>query len=83
MIITILSEYTIIPNSTNTMILTTVALVLVTAVLMSSARGYSYNTAHASSFTKRSYTNCEGHACHSLICINDEATTSAKDQFQL
>gem|GEM_PF-4655844 len=53
------------------MILTTVALVLVSTVLMSSARGYSYNTADASSFTKRSYTNCEGHACHSLICIND------------
>ena len=67
----------------NNMILATVALVLFTAMLMSAALGYSYNAANASSFTKRSYTNCEGHACHSLICINDEATTSAKDQFQL
>jgi len=60
------------------MIMTTAALVLVlvTAVLMSSALGYSYNTANASSFTKRSSTNCEGHVCHSLICINDKCHRS-------
>ena len=60
----------------NNMILATVALVLFTAMLMSAALGYSYNAAHASSFTKRSSTNCEGDVCHSLICINENCHRS-------
>ena len=58
------------------MILTTIALVLFTAMLMSAALGYSYNAANASSLTKRSSTNCEGDVCHSLICINDKCHRS-------
>jgi len=58
------------------MILTMVALVLFTTMLMSAALGYSYNAANASSFTKRSSTNCQGDVCHSLICINDKCHRS-------
>jgi hypothetical protein len=60
----------------NNMILAKVALVLFTAMFMSSALGYSYNAANASSFTKRSSTNCEGDVCHSLICINENCHRS-------
>ena len=60
----------------NNMILATVALVLFTAMLMSAALGYSYNAANASSFTKRSSTNCEGDVCHSLICISEKCYRS-------
>jgi hypothetical protein len=58
------------------MILTMVALVLFTTMLMSAALGYSYNAENASSFTKRSSTNCQGDVCHSLICINDKCHRS-------
>jgi hypothetical protein len=58
------------------MILTMVALVLFTTMLMSAALGYSYNAANASSIAKRSSTNCQGDVCHSLICINDKCHRS-------
>ena len=78
MMITILSQ--IYHNTKlNSMILTTVALVLFTAMLMSSALEYSYHVANAQSFTKRSSTNCEGDVCHT----QHVSTTTAIHQFQI
>lgn len=65
------------------MVLTTVALVLFTAMLMSSALEYSYHVANALSFTKRSSTNCEGDVCHILICINDSCHRSVLNSTQV
>ena len=79
--ITILSQ--IYHNTKPTsMILTTVALVLFTAMLMSGALGYSYHMANASSFSKKSSTNCEGDECHTSICINNNCHTSVSNLTQ-
>jgi hypothetical protein len=74
--ITILSQ--IYDNTKPTsMILATVALVLFTAMLMSSALGYSYHMANASSSA-----NCEGDECHTSICINNNCHTSVSNLTQ-
>ncbi|MFY9873619.1 MAG: hypothetical protein WAK17_28265 [Candidatus Nitrosopolaris sp.] len=57
--------------------MTTVALVLFTAMLMSAALGYSYHMANA--FSKKSSTNCEGDVCHTSICINNNCHTSVSN----
>lgn len=66
----------------NSMILTTVALVLFTAMLMAAALGYPYHMANASSFSKKSSTNCEGDVCHTLICVNNNCHTSVANLTQ-
>jgi hypothetical protein len=80
MMITILSQiyHNTKPNS---MILTTVALVLFTAMLMSAALGDSYHMANASSFSKKS-SNCEGDVCQTSICINNNCHTSVSNLTQ-
>src|SRR5215470_8508263 len=80
MMIIILSQ--IYHNSkVNSMILTTVTLVLFTAMLMS--LGYSYNVANAQSSSKKSSTNCENGVCHTLTCIDNNCKTSVSNPTQL
>jgi len=67
----------------NSMILTTLTLVLFTAMLMSAALGYSYNVANAQSSSKKSSTNCENDVCHTLTCINNNCQTSVSNPTQL
>jgi hypothetical protein len=65
------------------MILTTVTLVLFTAMLMSATLGYSYNVANAQSSSKKSSTNCENDVCHTLTCIDNNCQTSVSNPTQL
>ena len=60
-----------------------IALVLITAILMSAPLGYSYHVANAQSFSKKSSANCEGDVCHTTVCINNNCHTSVSNPAEL
>jgi hypothetical protein len=68
------------------MILTTVALVLFTAVLMMATLEYPYSPANATSLTNVNRidamhnTHCDGDVCQTLTCINNHCQSMSSSQ---
>ena len=68
------------------MILTTVALVLFTAVLMMATLEYPYSPANATSLTNVNHidamhnTHCDGDVCQTLTCINNHCQSMSSRQ---
>src|SRR6266487_5999647 len=63
-----------------TMILTPVVLLLFTAMLMMASMGYAANAkslTNGNNISVTHNTNCDGNACQTLLCINDNCRSNS------